>query len=493
MTAVTTLVVTYSRTELLANLGDRQLRNDFDGSLYNTSFDECSFEHYDMHVCPLPDKFVNASIFFAAIIIVLMGIFRVGEYIGLVPNVVISGFMNGIAVQIWQKEVIKIWHTIVGGTPQIKGSPFLNIPIIVITTALCFILPKLIRRCVPPKIAKSLPATLCVIILVTVVCLVFPDCSVSDDDLCVEKTKLGATLDGFQDLKELVRRQWPIKEDLEIPGVLWGSLAFAAQLAPLCYLDTLLTCLVVDKMVQDQEEGSDRQTRKNQRLASLGLGNGLVATFGGLPGAQATIRSVLILKEGGTMSLAGGAAGVFVMFEMMVFKELVKLIPKAVFSGILFKVGYEVFDFTPISIYLKKYIESSLDTRRSTDALKRRHLKASRELAAYDPPDPGSSTAKVIGAAKQIPKAAPSGTSVDSSLVASDFDSEATLFVPTNSKQHARAKVQRYAHALTARGEEAEDWSNVEQSDEAVAERVSSDPPSVSVDYDLLQCVVCAR
>jgi hypothetical protein len=125
---------------------------------------------------------------------------------------------------------------------------------------------------------------------------------------------------------------------------------------------------------------------------------------------QATIRSVLILKEGGTMSLAGGAAGVFVMVEMLIFKELVKLIPKAVFSGILFKVGYEVFDFTPISLYLKKFIEAGLDKRRSVDALKRRHLKASSELAAYEKPP---------------------------SELEENFDSESSLFIPTKSKQHA--------------------------------------------------------
>ena len=112
-----------------------------------------------------------------------------------------------------------------------------------------------------------------------------------DDDVCVEKTKLGATLDGFDDLVELVQRQFPTITDLKVEGVFWPALRFALQLAPLAYLDTLLTCLVVDKMVQEQETQatgvqSQRQTPKNQRLASIGVGNGLAATFGGLPGAQ---------------------------------------------------------------------------------------------------------------------------------------------------------------------------------------------------------------
>ena len=91
--------------------------------------------------------------------------------------------------------------------------------------------------------------------------------------------------------------------------------------------------------------------------------------FGGLPGAQATIRCVLIIKEGGTMRLAGMITGVFVILEMLVFQQALKLIPQAVFSGILFKIGYDVFDFEPFSIYLKWFVERILDGRRSVSDL----------------------------------------------------------------------------------------------------------------------------
>ena len=92
----------------------------------------------------------------------------------------------------------------------------------------------------------------------------------------------------------------------------------------------------------------------------------------------------------------------------------------------MFKVGYEVFDFTPFSVYLKKAIEAHLDSRRSVEALKRRHLKAATDLHAYD--------------------------SHVNELDALGDDGGSMAFVPTKSKQHARAKVQRYADALRARG-----------------------------------------
>jgi hypothetical protein len=121
---------------------------------------------------------------------------------------------------------------------------------------------------------------------------------------------------------------------------------------------------------------SDEVTHKGKELCAQGLANAIASLFGGLPGAQATIRSVLILKEGGTMRLAGTAAGVFVMVEMLIFQSFVKLIPQAVFTGVLFKVGYDVFDFEPFIIYVKQFIETQVDARRTNDVLKKRYLSA---------------------------------------------------------------------------------------------------------------------
>ena len=75
------------------------------------------------------------------------------------------------------------------------------------------------------------------------------------------------------------------------------------------------------------------------------MANASVAIVGGIPGAQATIRSVLLVKENASMRLAGILVGVFVLLEMLLFQDMLRLIPQAVFAGVLFKVGYDVFDF----------------------------------------------------------------------------------------------------------------------------------------------------
>jgi sulfate permease, SulP family len=110
---------------------------------------------------------------------------------------------------------------------------------------------------------------------------------------------------------------------------------------------------VVDKKVGEMT-GDEERTSRNRELAALGLANCLVSLFGGIPGAQSTIRSVLIMNEGAVTRLAGVMVGAFVIVELLLFQDWIALIPKAVFIGVLIKVGYDVFDWQPLKIYWRE-------------------------------------------------------------------------------------------------------------------------------------------
>ena len=259
MTTVTTAVVAYSRT---AMFDDVTIINDNNTRL-NTTSAGCDVNEYDAELCPFPDHFVNIVMLLGGVLILLMGVLRVGQYIRLVPNVVISGFMNGIAVQIWQKQVIKLTNTVLDRpfdkAPRIRGSPLRNVALVVATTMLCFKMPLIARRLLPPRVAKALPATLVVIILVTLVGLTFENCLdpevaqhcggglvteekdkvehkvLHDCEGCIEKTQLGVTIEGFSDLTDLVSRQLPTVDDLQTPGLLSAALSFALQVCALMF------------------------------------------------------------------------------------------------------------------------------------------------------------------------------------------------------------------------------------------------------------------
>ena len=282
-----------------------------------------------------PDQFVSMVFVLAGAGLVLMALLRLGRFIGLVPVPVISGFMDGIAILIWLDQFYRLFG--LAGKERIGGRLDGNIAIVLATAFLAFTLPKLFSRFLP-KSLHFLPATLVTIVVMTIVVQVLR--------IPIETVSLN-TLDSFDEFVAIVQRNVPKQWSL---GLLWLATPFVLQLMMLCYLDTLLTSLVVDKKMHD-DFGIEERTKQNKELAAQGVANASVAFLGGIPGAQATIRSVLILNEGATWRLAGVAVGVFVVIEMLLFQDYIGLIPQAVFTGILIKVGYDVFDWPPVIAY----------------------------------------------------------------------------------------------------------------------------------------------
>ncbi len=278
------------------------------------------------------DHFINIVFLLCGVLLLVMGLLRFGRFISLVPNIVISGFMSGIALLIWIDQVDAVFGW--GSKTALNGPVWENLSLAVITLLLIFALAPLMRKIVGPR-SRFLPATLLAIIIVTLLAAIF--------QMPVEHVQISGGFSNLAGFSELLKKQLPTEWTLP---VLSRAFPFALQLALLCYLDTLLTSLVVDKM-------SGEKTRQNKELFAQGLANSAISFVGGIPGAQATIRSVLMLKENASLRISGIMVGVFVLIEMIIFQDLINLIPKAVFVGVLFKVGYDVFDFKPLRLYAK--------------------------------------------------------------------------------------------------------------------------------------------
>lgn len=279
-----------------------------------------------------PSQFINLVLVLTGVLLVGAAVLRLGRYVRLVPHLVVSGFMTGIAVLIWVDQVNRILG--VGGKVALEGSKAVNSLIAVVTFVLVLGLPGLLRKALP-KVAVFLPSTLISIVAVSIV--------VMASGVRVQTIELSGALDSLAGMGELVSGNLPRGWSLSLVGL---ALPFAFQLAMLGYLDSLLTSLVVDRMTGER-------TDRERELAAQGLANSAVAFVGGIPGAQATIRSVLIVKEGATLRLSGVLVGVFVLLELAVFRDLIAFIPSAVFAGLLFKVGYDVFDWPPLIDFVK--------------------------------------------------------------------------------------------------------------------------------------------
>ncbi len=112
----------------------------------------------------------------------------------------------------------------------------------------------------------------------------------------------------------------------------------ALTLALLGSIDSLLTSVVADNMTKTKHN-------PNKELVGQGIGNSIAGLFGGIPGAGATIRTVVNINAGGRTRLSGMMAGLLLLAILMAIGPIASMIPAAVLAGILITVGIGVMDY----------------------------------------------------------------------------------------------------------------------------------------------------
>ncbi|MEJ1221337.1 SulP family inorganic anion transporter [Sediminicola sp. 1XM1-17] len=112
----------------------------------------------------------------------------------------------------------------------------------------------------------------------------------------------------------------------------------AFTLALLGAIDSLLTSVVADNMTKTKHQ-------PNKELVGQGIGNSIAAVFGGIPGAGATIRTVVNISAGGKTRLSGMIAGILLLIILLALGPVASQIPAAVLAGILVTVGIGVMDY----------------------------------------------------------------------------------------------------------------------------------------------------
>jgi len=122
------------------------------------------------------------------------------------------------------------------------------------------------------------------------------------------------------------------------PSTMGPYIFTAITLALLGAIDSLLTSVVADNMTKTQHQ-------PNQELVGQGIGNSIAAIFGGIPGAGATIRTVVNINAGGKTKLSGMISAVLLLIILLALGPIASKIPAAVLAGILITVGISVMDY----------------------------------------------------------------------------------------------------------------------------------------------------
>jgi SulP family sulfate permease len=252
---------------------------------------------------------------------VLFGLFRLGKYITLMPFPVISGFMSGIGVIIIILELAPLLgHS--GESSVIASLQMLptNILSYQASALLLGVLTLLIVFLCPKSIAKIIPSPLIALCLGTLIYVtLLPEGSVP---------VIGSIPSGLPEF---------IFPSIDF-ALLEDMLLAAIMLAALGSIDSLLTSLVADNIVKEQHD-SDRE------LIGQGVGNMMAGLFGGLPGAGATMRTVINIRAGGQTPLSGAVHAIVLLLIVLGAGSLAEDIPHAVLAGILIKVGIDIIDW----------------------------------------------------------------------------------------------------------------------------------------------------
>ena len=264
---------------------------------------------------------------FCGVFQILFGLIKLGKYVRYIPYPVLSGFMSGIGVIIILQQLYPLvgqsgsgsMLNLLAGLPSAFGHTSLTALLLGLgTVAIIYLF---------PLITKKVPSTLVALLVMTLVSLIPGLAEVPT----IGKIPSGLPLPFFASPK------------VTLAGIDWMQVLKAAiipglTLAGLGSIDTLLTSVVADNITKTRHNS-------NRELIGQGIGNAMAGLFCGLPGAGATMRTVVNVKSGGRTQLSGMVHALLLLAIMLGLGSLVQYVPLSVLAGILITVGWGIIDF----------------------------------------------------------------------------------------------------------------------------------------------------
>ena len=256
----------------------------------------------------------------AGVIQIVLGAIRIGRYVAYTPYSVISGFMTGIGIIVMLVQVAPFVgaEALPGGVlAKISAIPdaIANAQVHALIVAAITLVTGVVWR---PPLSRFLPAPLAAMIVGSAIGVFWLT------DLRV----IGDVPTGLPDLRI------PVFD----VGFILSSFTPALVLALLGSIDSLLTSLIADALTRTRHNA-------NRELIGQGLGNTIAGLIGGLPGAGATLGTVINIRSGGRTPFSGVVRAGILLALVLGLGQYVTAIPHAVLAGILMKVGWDIIDW----------------------------------------------------------------------------------------------------------------------------------------------------
>ncbi len=255
----------------------------------------------------------------AGILQILLGALGIGRFVAYTPYSVISGFMSGIGFTVMILQLAPFLGTInerggalaaISNWPEaISNADFRALIVAAVTLAVGVFWPK--------RLSQYVPATLVALLSGTAIAVFWLDVPT-----------IGEVPSGLP--------------SIQIPTFSFDFLLTALQpaliIALLGSIDSLLTSLIADSLTRTRHD-------PNRELIGQGIGNTVAGFIGGLPGAGATLGTVVNIRAGGQTQISGAIRALILLILVLGIGQYLEVVPLAALAGILVKVGWDIVDW----------------------------------------------------------------------------------------------------------------------------------------------------
>lgn len=275
----------------------------------------------------------------AGVLLILLGVFKLGTVIKFIPYPIIVGFTSGIAVTIFTTQIADIFG-LNFGSDKVPGDfigkwmvYFKHFDTVNWWNTLISIISILIIA-ITPRFSKKIPGSLIAIILVTVVVYYL-------------KMHLGITcIDTIGD-RFAIEAKLP---EMVVPAIGWEEIRnlfpVAITIAVLGAIESLLSAAVADGVIDDRHDS-------NTELIAQGIANVVSPIFGGIPATGAIARTMTNINNGGRSPIAGIIHAVVLLLIFLILMPLAQYIPMACLAGVLVIVSYNMSGWRTFKALLK--------------------------------------------------------------------------------------------------------------------------------------------
>ena len=282
----------------------------------------------------------------AGIILVLMGVFRLGSVIKFMPYPIIVGFTGGIAITIFSTQMNDLF-----------GLGIESVPANFIDKWICYIdnignidwwsaamgIASIAVIALTPKISKKIPGSLLAIIVMTIIAWLLKDfAGINSIKTIGDLYELPSGLPAF--------RMPTLEGDMSLFATIQNLAPVAFTIAMLGAIESLLSAMVADGIIGDKHNS-------NTELIGQGVANMVVPFFGGIPATGAIARTMANINNGGKTPIAGVVHTLVLLLVLLFLGDIVGRIPMPCLAGVLVMVSYNMSGWRTIASMCKKSVE----------------------------------------------------------------------------------------------------------------------------------------